>query len=318
MLNSGALFSLGWRILPRLPLWLVRHGFEMAGMIAHALNLKPNQQLAKNLTRVTGLKGKPLRKLTRAGWRSYMRYYAEAFQLPRLSRDQLRARVRTINIDPTRKALAHSTVVGALAHLGNWDLAGAWSEDNFAHVITVAEKLEPPQLFEEFLQFRTGLGMEIFPYEKGTGVFKDLLAAAQRETALMPLLTDRDLSRDGMVVRVCGHPIRVAPGPAAISVAADVPFIGVFIRYERLHGQERRRAGSPWGIVIEFTDPLKAPEALGREAKVTWLMERWANDFSRFLQRYPQDWHMLQRCFMADLDPQRLAHAEGGTFGENT
>lgn len=316
MFNTGTLFSLAWRLLPRLPFFLVRYIFDAIGLALYAFNTTGSQQLRTNLARVTGLRGRGLRKVTRVGLRSYMRYYGEAFLLPRLQPDQIRARVRTVNTGPTQQALQQSTVVAALGHLGNWDLAGAWSEQNFSHVVTVAEKLEPPRLFEEFLRFRTGLGMTIFPYEKGSGVFGNLVKSARTSNALMPLLADRDLSRDGMVVEICGYPMRVAPGPAAVAIAADVPFVGVFIRHEKLDPQRRRRAGSPWGIVIEFSDPLTPPAELDSQAKVAWLMGEWAEEFSMFLRRYPQDWHMLQRCFVADLDAERLARAGGGAYGD--
>src|SRR5699024_3321029 len=164
--------------------------------------------------------------------------------------------------------------VAGLGHLGNWDLAGAWSETHFAHVITVAEKLEPNELFTQFLEFRQGLGMTIFAFEKGTGLFRELVRAAGGEKALMPLLADRDLSRDGVVVQVCGQPMRVAPGPAAMSVAAQAPLVGVFIRHERLRGRRRQQAGSPWGIVIEFTDIIPPPSRAGGPA-TEQMMQSW-------------------------------------------
>ena len=45
-------------------------------------------------------------------------------------------------------------VVLALGHTGNWDLAGAWAARAVAPVTTVAERLEPEELFQEFVAFR--------------------------------------------------------------------------------------------------------------------------------------------------------------------
>lgn len=308
MVDTGRMFTWAWRILPALPSPLVRGLFDAAARIIHRFNIGGVPQLEKNLHRVTGLDGPDLRELSKEGMRRYMRYYAEAFQLPRFTPEQIAARVRTVNAGPTREALAHTTVVAGLGHLGNWDLAGAWSEGNFAHVVTVAEKLEPEELFEQFLDFRQGLGMKIFAFDKGHGLFPQLIRAARAEPALMPLLADRDLSRDGLIVTICGHPMRVAPGPAAVGLAAKVPLVGIFIRHERLTGARRRAAGSPWGIVIEFTDPIPPPgtdHAVNLEA----MMQTWADHFSDFLGRHPEDWHMLQKCFEADLDLERLARS---------
>lgn len=316
MIDAGRLFTLAWKVVPRLPGAVGRGLFDLGAIIAHTMRGGPVRQLETNLARVTGITNtRRLRRLSRAGMRSYLRYYCETFQLRKFTAEQLQARVRMVNEQDYPRQLRHSSIVAGLAHLGNWDLAGAWSGRNLAHVSTVAEVLEPESLFREFLSFREEMGMTIVPYRKGTGVFRELVRLTRQRPGLMPLLVDRDLSRDGVVVQLSGHPLRVAPGAAAIAVATGAPFIGIFIRYERLTGQRRRRAGSPWGIVLEFTDPIPPPEAaLGNDEAVAAMMQTWADHLAGFLARFPQDWHMLQKCFLADLDLERLArrtHAPG-------
>src|SRR5690625_117279 len=194
--EAGTLFRLAWRILPRLPGPVVRGMFDAIARAVHLFRLAGVEQLERNLQRVTGFAGARLRRLTKHGIRRYMRYYAEVFQLPSMTPEQISARVRVINDGPIRAALEDGAVVLGLGHLGNWDLAGAWAPAHLAPVITVAEKLRPQELFEQFLDFREGLGMKIFAFEKGTWLFEQLLTAARHRTAIMPLLVDRDLSRD--------------------------------------------------------------------------------------------------------------------------
>jgi KDO2-lipid IV(A) lauroyltransferase len=47
------------------------------------------------------------------------------------------------------------------------------------------------------------------------------------------------------------------------------------------------------------------------------MMQQVARLFEAGIRAHPQDWHMLQRVFAADLDPARLAAAESaaGTQG---
>ncbi len=313
MLNTGRLFMIAWRYLPYVPSWIVRGAFDLVARFMHVRRGKSIRQLEANLNRVTGLEGADLRALSKVGIRRYMLYYAEAFQLPRVAPEQLVARVRCVNTERLRYDLSRETVVAGAGHVGNWDLAGAWAEINIGHVITVAEKLKPEELFEQFLQFREGLGLEILAYEKGSGLFDRLVEAAQTNVAFMPLLADRDLSANGIEVTIAGHPMRVAPGPAAVALAAGVPFIGVFIHHERIHGARRRAARSPWGIVIEFTDPIPVPA--NSDNPVQEMMQAWADLYGAFLQKHPEDWHMLQKCFVADLDSERLKEADEGMYG---
>ena len=45
--------------------------------------------------------------------------------------------------------------------------------------------------------------------------------------------------------------------------------------------------------------------------KAAVMTQEVARLFEAGLRAHPQDWHMLQRVFVADLDPARLAAAEG-------
>ena len=47
-----------------------------------------------------------------------------------------------------------------------------------------------------------------------------------------------------------------------------------------------------------------------RKQKVAAMMQELARSFEAGIRAHPADWHMLQRVFVADLDPQRLARAD--------
>lgn len=314
-MNSGSLFLLAWRVVPRLPGSLARGIFDLVALIAHAARIGGVRQLESNLSRVRpDLRGRALRRVSRQGMRSYMRYYCESFQLPGLTPQQIGARVRAVGIEPLCRDLdAGRPAVGALTHSGNWDLAGAWFVQHHGHVITVAETLEPEELFRLFVEFREGLGLRIVPFAKGTGVFRRLLTGMRKPTSFVPLLADRDLTRDGLEVDAGGHPMRVAPGPAALAVAGKASLYSTHLRYERLPGDRRRRAGSPWGVVITFTAIEPVP-GLSRDETIVQLTQAWVDDQIAQIAQYPQDWHMLQKVFTADLDTDRLARAGSGAM----
>ena len=46
------------------------------------------------------------------------------------------------------------------------------------------------------------------------------------------------------------------------------------------------------------------------EQKAAAMMQQVPRLFEAGIRAHPQDWHMLQRVFVADLDPARLAAAE--------
>jgi KDO2-lipid IV(A) lauroyltransferase len=317
-IDVAKLFAFAWRVVGKVPDPVVRGAFRLVADVLWLLRGSGVRQLEANLRRVRPhARPEELRRLTLLGMRSYMRYFGESFALVGMTPEQIDARVRLVDAGDVQARIdAGRMSVMALGHLGNWDLAGAWATRNLGRTVTVAERLKPEALFQEFLAFREGLGLEIIALSgAGGGVFRELVRAVKQPTGgVVPLLADRDLTSRGVEVDLFGERARVAAGPAALAVATGAPLSAASISYERLHGERRRAAGSPWGIVIEFGPLLTVPADVPRADRVRALTQLWVDDLAAGIDRAPQDWHMLQKVFVADLDPERYARtlaAEG-------
>ncbi|RYV52837.1 phosphatidylinositol mannoside acyltransferase [Pengzhenrongella frigida] len=319
-MNAGRAFAFAWRVAGHLPDPVLRAVTTIGADAAWLLRGEGVRQLERNLARVRPTASRrELRRLVRAGMRSYLRYYGEAFAVRSFTPAQVAARVRTVGTDPVRADLAaNRTVLMALGHLGNWDLAGAYATVHLGPVTTVAERLEPEELFQEFLEFRQGLGMTIIALDEtgGGDVFRQLVRVARGGPTLLPLLADRDLTRHGVEIDLFGERARVAAGPAALAVATGAMLVPTTVYYERLSGARRRAAGSPWGIVLDFGAPVTVPTDLPRAERIVAVTQAWVDVVAAGIATHPQDWHMLQKVFIADLDPARyaasLAKAPGG------
>ena len=240
--------------------------------------------------------------LVRDGMRRYLRYYCEAFRLQDLGPDDLAERVRVQGDGPVREVIdGGGSVVAFLGHLGNWDLAGAWGTTHLGPVTTVAERLEPEEVFEEFLAFRESLGMTIIPLTGGVNPFPALREAARRP-GIIPLLADRDLTARGVEVAFCGSTARMAPGPAALALAEGRPLHPVSIRHER--------RGRGWGIVITFHPAVEVPSTGTTRERATAMTQACADVLGAAVREHTADWHMLQRVFVDDLDRDRLPAPE--------
>jgi lauroyl/myristoyl acyltransferase len=307
--DVARLYAFGWKVAGKVPGALLRGLFTVVADLTWLRRTGGVVQLEKNLARARpGLDQRTLRRLSRAGMRSYMRYFGEAFTLGSLSPAQIDARVRAVGVENLRPYTEHGkSVVLALGHLGNWDLAGAWATRAIAPVTTVAERLEPEELFQEFLAFRERIGLTIFPLTGSGDVFRGLVRAARGGPGLIPLLADRDLTASGVEADLFGRRARFAAGPAALAISTGAPLVTTTIRYERLTGARRKAAGSPWGIVIDFHAPIPVPEGVARADQVRVLTQAWVDQLDAGIRQYPQDWHMLQKVFVDDLDPERYA-----------
>ena len=297
------LYTAGWQMVRLMP---ERAAYLLFSVIAQVSWLRQGRgvrQLEANLARVMP-DASPfrLKSMSRKGMHSYMRYWCDAFRLADWTQERILGTCRAENDGPIRAALAEGrSVVMALGHLGNWDHAGAWSTLAMAPVTTVAERLKPEELFERFVHFRERLGMEVLPLTGGGDVF-GILVRRLRTGGFVPLLADRDLTATGVPVALFGETARMAAGPASLALVSGAALFPVTMHYERLPAGSCAR----WGIVVRFHDEVPQPVDGGRPEKIGLMTQGCADALASGIAAHPEDWHMLQRVFVADLVPDGL------------
>ncbi|HVT20294.1 MAG TPA: phosphatidylinositol mannoside acyltransferase [Mycobacteriales bacterium] len=294
-----AVYAAGWSVVRGMPERLARLQFD-AIADAYWVRSGPSvMQLQRNLARVKpGLSDRELRLLTRDGVRSYLRYWCEVFQLPKLSLPDVVSRMACADEYRLRDAVAAGNgMILALPHMGNWDHAGAWLAGTGVPFTTVAERLQPESLFDRFVAFRESLGMEVIPLTGGDRPPYELLAERLRAGGTLCLLADRDLTATGIEVDFFGGKARMPAGPAAL--AHDT---GAVLLPTTLNFPDRRR----WGARIH--EQVKVPGRGSRESKIRRMTQQMADAFATAIGDAPQDWHMLQRVWVDDLDQTRLSH----------
>jgi lauroyl/myristoyl acyltransferase len=288
-------YSGGWSAVRHLPERAAYSAFRRIADAAWQRRGPSVRRLEANLARAVGISDEAaIREVSRAGMRSYLRYWCEAFRLPDWDRERVVDHVRIEGEHNMREPLATGRgAVAALPHMGNWDHAGAWACLTGVPVTTVAERLRPERLFERFVAYREGLGMEILPLTGGTDDVFVALADRLKQGRLVPLLADRDLSRRGIEVTLFGEATRMPAGPAALAMRTGAALVPVTLWYE---GDERDHQ-----LVVWFHEEIPQPEGLRGRARVVHLTQAIADKFSAGIAEHPEDWHMLQPLFLADL-----------------
>ena len=297
----GAGYALGWSALCRVPERWAAAVFRLVADIAWRRQGAGVRVLEGNLLRVLGPEatGKELRAVSREAMRSYARYWLEIFRLPVMRSDRLVE--QTIEVGHVEELLKNLEsgrgVVVPLPHMGNWDQAAAWVIGRGAgSFTTVMERLEPASVYERFFAFRAGLGMEVLPATGGPNPF-GTLAQRLRGGKLVALPCDRDVTGGGIEVEFFGERALMMGGPAALAVQTGAALMPASMWFE----------DARWGVHIH--EEIPGPAAWDRWQKAAAMTQEIARVFEQGIREHPADWHMLQRVFVADLDPERLAAA---------
>src|ERR1700733_12615370 len=144
-------------------------------------------------------------------------------------------------------------VIFALPHMGNWDQAGAWIIAKGAgSFTTVAERIKPETVYERFVSFREGLGMEVLPASGGARPF-GILAPRLRAANIVVLPCDRDATGSGIEVEFFGEKAKMMAGPAALAVQTGAALLPAVLWFTE----------DGWGVSIgaEIPQPAEGSRA---------------------------------------------------------
>jgi phosphatidylinositol dimannoside acyltransferase len=291
---TDALYGLGWGTVKKLPEPVaVRLGRTIADLVWKQRG-KGVLRLESNYARVVpDASPERLAELSRAGMRSYLRYWMESFRLPAWSPERIRNGFDPKDVHHLTDGLASDRgVILALPHMANWDLAGAWVTTKLeTPFTTVAERLKPETLYDRFVAYREGLGMEVLPHSGGTAF--GTLARRLRDGGLICLVAERDLSASGVEVKFFGEATRMPAGPALLAQQTGALLLPVTLWYDDSPVMQGR-----------VHAPIEVPETGTRAEKTSVMTQALADAFATGIADHPEDWHMLQRLWLADLEPR--------------
>ncbi|NUK54291.1 phosphatidylinositol mannoside acyltransferase [Streptomyces lunaelactis] len=291
---TDGLYGLGWSTVNKLPEPAAAALGRTIADITWKRRGKSVLRLESNLARVVpDATPERLAELSKAGMRSYMRYWMESFRLPTWSAERVAKNVHIKDAHYLTDGLASGRgVILALPHLANWDLAGVWVTRTLGiPFTTVAERLKPETLYERFVAYRESLGMEVLPHSGGTAF--GTLARRLRSGGLVCLVADRDLSASGVEVKYFGETARMPAGPALLAQQTGALLLPVTLWY----ADESKMQG-------RIHAPVEVPETGTRTEKTSSMTQALADAYATGITEHPEDWHMLQRLWLADLEPR--------------
>ncbi len=211
---------------------------------------------------------------------SYFKYWQQLFAMNSRDKNYVLKHASTENRNVLDRYLGQGK--GALivaTHSGNWDMAGAWLGISYENVVTVAEKLEPVELFDMFVDARKQFNLRIYPHTSSESTV-ELLSVELAKNNVVGLVADRTLSLRGISVTMFGFPCRLPVGPYAISQTSGVDIIPGAVWFE---GDMTKMK-----LLAPITSATKSAEA---------VMQEVADAFEEIISAHPENWHMFQQVW---------------------
>lgn len=278
---------------------------EAGGLAASFATPERRLLVERNMRRALGdsATDAEVQRAVRRAYASYGRYYAESFRLPTTAPAALDAGMSWSGYEHIRRAIAAGTgPLLVLPHLGGWEWAAFWTTRlEQTGVAGVVEALEPPSLFEFFVELREALGMTVVPLGPRAGT--EVIRAVRRGDVVC-LLTDRDLEGTGVDVEFFGERTTLPAGPATLALRTGAPLLPAAIFYE---GRRRHR-----GVICP---PVPAEREGRLRDDIARITQQLAFELERLIRIAPDQWHLMQPNWPSDHEALRARRAAATSAG---
>lgn len=261
------------------------------GRLFGSLDNPRRRQVERHVRRVQGtdLSDAEVRRAGSRVFASYAYYWYKTLRLPSVNDVDLGRRFSVDGYGHIEGARAAGPgPILALPHLGTWEWAGYWlARVKGVPVSAVAERLEPPELFDWFRELRAALGIDVIPLGEAAGA--EVLRSVS-DGSVVCLLSDRLVGGAGVEVQFFGETTSLPAGPATLALRSGSPLlpVGVYDTEDGCHAIVR---------------PPIPDERKGRfREDVTRMTRALAVELEWLIRRAPDQWHLLQPNWPTDLD----------------
>jgi lauroyl/myristoyl acyltransferase len=270
---------------------------NVVGDVLYRVRHEHRIMVKTNLRRVLGAGGgddQLLDQWARRSFRAYARYWVEGARLPGTSPDEV---VQHMVIDGLHhlhegSAAGKGTIL-ALPHIGSWEYGGAFLATQALPMTAVAERIEPPALFDFFVEQRAAMGLTIVPLDGRSG---GTLLSTLRSGGLVGLLCDRDIEGTGIEVDFFGERTTMPAGAATLALRTGATLCT---------GAVYSGPGRDHRSVVE--PPLDTTRSGSLRADVARLTQEIATRLEGLIRRAPEQWHVFQPLWLADRPPVEAA-----------
>jgi lauroyl/myristoyl acyltransferase len=260
------------------------------GLTLTAFRRDARAMYIRHLERVLGraLSEREAKYWTRSVFSNYARYWLDGARLATTTHGTVLERM---SVESGYQHLVKGMdsgrgVLMALPHVGSWEWGGAWLALKGYPMTSVAEPVEPKELYDFFVSQREGIGLHILPMGRDVGSH---LLRTLKAGGLVGLLCDRDLFGNGVEVEFFGETTTLPGGPATLALRTGATLLtsAVYIG-----------PGSHHTAVV--LPPVEVRRTSSLRADVKRVTQALASDLETLIRRAPDQWYLFQPNWPSD------------------
>ena len=277
------LFYLGLRLLQAIALWMPR-GTALAlartiGRFAFGVAHREREKTLTHLTHAFGEEKTPAEifKLAEGVFLHYAQAAVDVLRFPRWTREEIDRLVEwdeSLTLFDPVLAQGKGAIL-LTAHLGNWELMGAFLRLHGYPGTVVARRIYYEKFNKVLLDMRSKVTLKT--------IYQDAPAReylkALRQNQILGILADQDVDRlDGIFVPFFGRPAHTPTSPVKLALASGAPLVPAFLV----------RVGERYRLLVER--PIYVEMGINKEETIREYTERWSQIVEAKIRAFPEQW----------------------------
>ncbi|HET9014839.1 MAG TPA: hypothetical protein VFN57_04545 [Thermomicrobiaceae bacterium] len=273
-------------LTPLLPPWLAYTLCRIVAVLFFLGNYRTRRQVIDNLRHVEPDASRARRY--RDAMRVFMTVVTNYYDMVRLwtvDQDRVLDLFQVEGWDHLTGALSHGEGVIVLsAHVGNFNVVASYPAAAAGfHTAVIAERVEPPPLFDYMAGLRSGIGIDVIP--PGSEAIRPLMRLL-RHNGILLLAGDRDVVGHGAMTEFFGEPAALPVGPVLLAMRTGAMLVPAYTL-------RRRRQRS----IVHILPPIDLVRTGDWEEDLQQNHRLMARTLERMIAPDPGQWAVLQQIW---------------------
>ena len=285
--------------LNKLPRRMAISCMRRVGLAAFYVLISRRRRTIRNLTLAFGEEKSPaeIQEIARQVFLNFSTFAADAIRIPHLIENGL-GRLIAVKGAKNLDELSgnHKGSIVLTAHLGNWELLGAWLAWRGIRIKAVGAPNSNQKLNQMIIEARNRAGYHSI--ERG-GATREILRALASGCSI-GVLIDQDTKVEGVFVKFFNQWAHTPVGPVKLARKYDLKIIPMFIRLTDDHT-----------YVVEVKEPLSLVFTGNKTQDLILNTQICSDACEEIIRRYPEQWLWTMRRWKRQPDAALRDSSQG-------
>ncbi len=225
---------------------------------------------------------KEIRELARRVFIHWAREAVEVLRFPKLTKEEVDRLVeKGDGLSRLNRLLSEGHgVILLTAHLGNWELMGAFLKLHDCPGVMVGRKIYYERFNEIIVNLRKSVTLRTLYQDAPARELVEIL----NQNQVLGIAADQDIDRlDGIFVPFFGRPAYTLTAPAKLALVTGAPILPMFVV----------REGERYKLLVE--EPIRVEARGTREETIQEYTARWSRVIEEKIRAFPDQWAWMHR-----------------------